>query len=713
MAEPTDFVPDMMEMEDEQGVYGPAGRPARALTHDEIKSIVAREIEDAVGGVGTDTSERRRQAIRYYYGQPLGNEVEGRSQVQMLDVLEVVEWSMPSLMRMFTGGDTVVRFRASNPQMQKQADLATAYVNHVFQNEMGGFQILYDWFKTALLEKNGIVKVRWAEKRCPKVRSYTGLTEEELMVLLQEDGAEPMEVVQRGEIPVPTFDATIRMWTVKHGVEIDGVAPENFLISRRAVRLDDDTHFTAERVKMRISDLVAMGFPFEEIADIPSDDTPEFDQGRYERFQDDGGEWTVTTADRMDVASREVWVTECYMHIDEDGDGYSELRKILIVGESVMTILEDEEVNQNPFCSITPVPMPHKFFGQSLADLVMDLQVIRSTIMRQILDNLYLANNPRMEVVEGQVEYDDLLTVRPGGLVRVLQPGMVNPIQLPPLPREAFEALQYLEQVRSNRTGIVAHGNEVDASAINSTATGLAQLMAEKQQKIELIARIFAQTGMKTLFRKMLREIVENDTKQHQIMHNGEWIQIDPAQWDDDFDLEIEVGLGAGAAIERIANLEKIMAVQAQHVMNGGMGYTVTPKNLWESAVRLAEAAGYKNKDLFFQNPENQPPPQPEPDPKLKEMELEGIKLQADQETKRMQLEIDRLKEENLAAYRYVELEQKERMERERMQIEAEVRREEQDARVQAATISAEATVEAAQIAARSRAKESSSDSES
>ena len=676
--------------------FGTAGIPGRKLTHSEIKGIIQREIEDSLGGLGSQVSEQQRTAIRYYWGRPMGNEIKDRSQVVSKDVFEVIEWTMPSLMRMFTGGTHIVRFKAKNKEGQKDAEHATAYINDLFQNKLEGFDILYDFFKSGLLEKNGFLKVYYEVKRYPEVQSFTGLTEDELMQVMEgedEEEVEPLASEERDAViegvQMKLYDVTVRIWRVKKGIKIDGIPSEEFMIARRTIKLGDESPFTAQRKKVTVSDLVAMGYPFKVVSILPSDDTPEFSQGRTERLSEDET-YPVTTAERTDAASRQIWITDCYVRLDEDGDGYSELRKILIVGEHVSTILDDEEISMNPFVSATPFPMPYKFYGQGLADLVMDLQQIRSTILRQILDHIYLSVNPRLAVVEGQVEFDDLLTVRPGGLVRQRQPGQIEPLQLPPLPREAFEIYQALEETRANRTGIMAHGRELDASAINSTATGLAQLMAEKQQKIELIARIYAQ-ALKKMFKKILRLVVENDLKAQQVKMNGQWIEINPSRWDQDMDLDIEVGLGAGQAIERIANLEKIMGLQAQHVQNGGMNYTVTPENLHNSAVSLTEACGFRNEELFFTNPEGQEPPDQGPSPEELKLKLEAMKASSEQEQKMADFELATKREKSISAFRYAELEMKERVETMRIEMEERVRLGQQEATIEAASISADA----------------------
>jgi len=672
--------------------YG--GRQAQPLDYNQVQAIVQREIEDALGGLGSLVSEQRRIALRMYYGRPMGNEIKDRSTVQTLDVLEVVEWTMPSLMRMFLGGTKVFQFNPTRPEDQHDADMATAYINYIFKEKLPGFQISYDWMKTALLEKNGIIKVYFEEKRRPKLSSYTGVTEDELAMLLNEPNVEPLSVTEdfNEALGIKTFDVSLKQWEVTKGPMIDGVAPEEFLIARRAIKLDDECPFSAQRKKMTISQLVDIGFNYEDISDLPSDDSPEYSVGRTERLSEDET-FPVSTADRADAASRDVWVTDCYLRIDEDGDGHAELRRIMIVGENAVRVLEDEELESNPFVSITPVPMAYKFFGNSLADLVTDLQTIRSTILRQMLDHTYLSVNPRLAITEGMVNLDDLITVRPGGLVRQRAPGSIEPLQIPPLPPAAMQLLEHLEQVRANRTGIMAHGNELDASAINSTATGLAQLMAEKQQKIELIARIFAE-GFKELGKKMLQLVVANDTKEHQLQINGEWMKFTPSTWNTDMGCSVEVGLGAGQAIERVTNLERIAQLQGQVVSQGGLNYLVHPEHIYNMASKMSEASGYANPDIFFANPAGQEPPEPPPDPEALKLQFEQQKYQADLQLKMKELDLAVQKESGLQTHRLRDLERSERVEMARIESQERIGLGQQEATIEAAEINADAREE-------------------
>lgn len=671
----------------------------KSLTDSQIKAIISREIHDAIGSSGSQVAEQQRQAIRFYEGKPLGNEIPGRSQVVSMDVLETIEWVMPSAMRVFTGGSKIWEYmpraqrdEQSSQQAEKNAKDATSFINWFFMSDMDGFSLLYDWIKTAFMEKNGIAKVVWEEKRRPEVLTFTGMLEEHVAELLSDENVDLLSNDERIETidgqTIKLYDVSIRRWNVEKKPRCEAIPPEEFGIAKRCTKLNDDTPFCFHRRKVTVSDLVAMGFPFEKVSQLHSDDSPEYSIGRTERHSDD--DWTLgATTDRHDAASRELWVSDCFIRIDEDGDGYAELRNILVVGDDAATILDDREVSMNPFISICPVPMPHRFYGNSLADLVLDIQVLRTTILRQIMDHLYLAVNPRLGVVEGQVEYGDLMTVRPGGLVRARSKDSIFPIELPQLPPAAFDLYQGLEEIRGNRTGVVAHGTEIDASAINSTATGLAQLMAEKAQKVELFCRIIA-NGIKQLGSKLARIVIENDTKKAQYYINGGWLEINPSQWDIDMLCEVQVGLGAGQALERIGNLEKIAAAQAQVVASGN-GDMVTRQNIYQTACELVEACGFRNPYKFFSSPDGKEPPPPPPNPDMEKLKLESLKIETEQAIKKMELEFNALKERHLDEFRFRDLESKERVERERIAMEERVRLGQQEATLEAARITAAA----------------------
>lgn len=641
------------------------------LDEAQVKSILSSEIEDSLGGLGSQVNQERIRALRFYYGREFGNEVEGRSKVILTDVADTIEWIMPSLMRMFTGGQYIARFTPRGPDDIEWAEQATEYINASFMNENRGFQVLHDWFKDALLEKNGIVKCYYEERLEPKVETYQGVSQEFVQNLMSDTSREPIAFDKRED---GSFDIRTRQRIPIGQIKIDLVPPEEFLIARRTIELNNETAFSAHRKKVTVSDLIAMGFDRDVVMTLPSDDTPEYTEGRITRLSEDES-FPVTTAERHDPASREIWTTECYIRLDEDGDGYSELRKITVVGEQSITILEDHEINDNPFTSITPIPMPHKFFGLSIADQVSDLQVIRSTLLRQMLDNMYLVNNGRFEVVDGAVEIDDLLTSRPGGVVRVTAPGMVNVLPTQPFNAASFNLMEFLEGVRTMRTGAGMHNQGLDASAFaNTTATGVSQMMSASYARIELIARIFAE-GVRELFKKQLKLLVANPVRSKMIKSRGEWIEIDPSKWNIDMDVEVQVGLGVGQAGERIQYLTQVLQIQGDLSLRGLD--IVDQDNIYNTAVKLIEAMGLRNGEMFFKNPHGKPiKPLPNPDLQAEELKTR----QRDEESKRRErdnqkkimldaekMKVDLLGDKAMDSFRHAELDQKGDLERERL----------------------------------------------
>ena len=378
------------------------------MTEFDLQAILDNEIDNAIGYINTETVEERRQALMAYNREPYGNEVEGRSTIVTGEVAEAVDGALPQLIRVFTQSDDVVRFEPKAPGDEEAAKQATEYCNWVLMNDNPGFEVFQTWFKDALLQKNGIVKVWWNDETDVVKESYKDLTEEELALLLS-DGQ--MEIVsqeqnQVGEVPTmvpdamgmpvqtmqPIFSYNVRVKKVnkKGSVKVENVPPEEFLISKKARRIDE-APFVAHRKLTTRSELIAMGFKADDIDSLPAYDDLTFTPERVARYPN--GEQPDDPS--LDTSMDEIETFECYIRTDFDKDGIAELRRVFYAGN---TILENEEADFIPFCSVCPIPMPHKFFGHSLADRVTDIQKIKTTVTRQMLDNLYLSNNARMAV---------------------------------------------------------------------------------------------------------------------------------------------------------------------------------------------------------------------------------------------------------------------------------------------------------------------------
>ena len=600
----------------------------------DLQAILDNEIDNAIGYINTETVEERRQALMAYNREPYGNEIEGRSTIVTGEVAEAIDGALPQLLRVFTQSDDVVRFEPKAPGDEEAAKQATEYCNWVLMNDNPGFEVFQTWFKDALLQKNGVVKVWWNDETDVIKESYKDLTEEELALLLA-DGQ--MEIVsqeqnQVGEVPTmapdpvtgapvqtmqPIFSYNVKVKKVnkKGSVKVENVPPEEFLISKKARRIDD-APFVAHRKLTTRSELIAMGFSQKDIDELPAFDDLTFTPERVARFPN--GEQPDDPS--LDTSMDEIETFECYIRTDYDGDGIAELRRVFYAGNQ---ILENEEADFIPFCSVCPIPMPHKFFGHSLADRVTDIQKIKTTVTRQMLDNLYLSNNARMAVVDGQVNLDDMLTVTPGGIVRVKNPAAITPLAVPLVANQAFPMLGYMDQVQQKRTGVTETSQGLDPNILqNTTATAIAMMQNAGAAKVELIARIFAETGVKDLFKRILHLVCKYQDKQRIVRMRGKFVAIDPREWKNEYDLTVNVGLGTGNREQQMAMTAAVLQKQEQILGTMGMANPfVSPAQYRNTLGRFIESAGFKDTAEFFREitPEIEQqilaPQQPQPDP--------------------------------------------------------------------------------------------------
>jgi len=599
----------------------------------ELVSRIRQEISDSLGYDG-EISLQREKAIQYYYALPFGNEVEGRSQYVDSTVQDTIEWIKPSLMRVFASGDEMVKFSPHGPEDVDAAKQATDYVNYVFTKDNPGWEILYSWFHDALLQKNGIVKVWWDEYPEEKREEYRNLGEVEFEYLISDDEVEVLEHTEYGEAEEIYHDVVIKRSSYNGKIKIENVPPDEFLISREAKGIQD-ARFVCHRVKKTVSQLREM-YPDDDfdVGELGAGYNEEvYNAERMARYEfDDSFAWGAGLNENGEEALREYWLHESFIRTDYDDDGIAELRKVCTVGDYIFA---NDEIDKVPLVSITPLKIPHKFFGMSVADLVMDLQLIKSTLMRNLMDNAYNQNFGRYAVLEGQANLDDLLTQRPGGIVRVKSPNAVMPLATPPLQPESFQMLGYLDEIREARTGVNKNTQGINADALTShtTATAVNMVMTNAQSRVELIARQFAETGVKELMYCIYELLVKNQDKERVVMLRNEWIPIRPDMWSDKMDCTVSVALGNGSKNEQMAHLSQMLQF-AGEAMRGGLPI-VTPENMYNLGAALIKAMGYQNVDDYLTKP---PPPQP--DQGNPEAQMKAQQEQMEMQLKQKELEI-------------------------------------------------------------------------
>tara|TARA_R100001244_G_scaffold46281_1_gene41410 strand:- start:409 stop:2352 length:1944 start_codon:yes stop_codon:yes gene_type:complete len=614
------------------------------ITDEELLTRVQSEISDSLGYSDT-ISKQRETAMDYYYGLPFGNEVEGRSQYVDSSVMDTIEWIKPSLMRVFASGDEMVTFEPHGPEDVETAEQATDYVNHIFTKDNNGWEILYTWFTDALLQKNGIVKVWWDEYEDWNREEYNNLDEQEFDLLVMSPDVDVIEHTPYMDDYGAKHDVVIKRKSYNGKVKIENITPDEFLISREAKTIQE-ARFTCHRVMKTLSELRLM-YPDEDLESDDlggGDDMDAFSAERLSRYQFDNsadyfGGWGGL---EEEDALRTYWLHESFLRTDYDGDGIAELRKVCSVGNKV---LANEPIDRIPFVSITPIKIPHKFFGLSIADLILDLQLIKSTLMRNLMDNMYNQNFGRYAVLEGQANLDDLLSQRPGGVVRVKSPNAVMPLATPQLEASSFQMLGYLDEQRESRSGVNKYSQGLNDNALTShtTATAVNATMTAAQSRVELIARSFAETGVRDLMRTIYELVLKNQDKERVVKLRNKWVPVRPDMWRDQMDCTVAVGIGNGNRDQQLMHLTTMLRF-AGDSMRGGLSI-VNEKNMYNMGAALVRNMGFQNVDDFLTNPDTAEP-KPDPAQQEKQMELQLKQKELEIKAGDLQLKQQRLQQD-------------------------------------------------------------------
>lgn len=629
------------------------------MSEEQLQGVISAEIYDAISFIDDDIGGNRALATEYYYGQAFGDEEEGRSQVVSMDVRDTVQGILPSLMRIFFGPERIVEFAPQGAEDVQNAEQATDYIDFIVKRDNPGFKILHSAFKDALVRKCGIVKYWWDESVEVKAESFSMLDEQTMMFLTQDPdieisavreypipGTQPMNEAQGIMTPPPMmYDVEIKRRIKSGKVKIEALPPEEFLIDRRAKSIDEAT-FVGHRTMKTVSDLVAMGYDYDEMVEVAGNGN-DFDNNQEYTARNPFA--VISTANNGDPSSKSVLYIEGYLKVDFDGDGIAEMRRICTVGTG-NKVLRNEIVDDRQFADFCPDPEPHTFFGMCPADVVMDIQRIKSNVQRGILDSLAQSIHPRTAIVEGQANMEDVLNTEVGAVIRMRAPGMVQPFTTPFVGQAAFPMLDYLDDIKQTRTGISKAAAGLDADALQSTTkAAVSATVNAAHQHIEMIARIFAETGMRKLFTGILKLVTENQDKERMVRLRNTFVPIDPRSWDANMDVIVNVGVGDGTIEDRINILNQVAMRQEMLIKETGVNNPVVSLPQYTNTLtKMLQLAGIKDSQNYFnQLPADfQLPPPPEPKLTPEEMlaQVQAQSIQADIQKKAAELQLDREK---------------------------------------------------------------------
>ena len=627
-----------------------------AMSDDELQGIVGKELEDAIDYADNYVSPLRATATEYYRGDPFGNEEEGRSQVVSMDVRDTVQAIMPSLMRIFHSTENTVEYAPQGPEDVAAAKQATQYANYIINRDNNGFLHMHAAFKDALIRKVGILKCYWDDQTRIETSDLTGLDDAALAALYADPDAEISIVASEpigdpdfdpmtGEIlPAPMMHSARVSYTYPDGrVKLEAVPPEEFLISREAKDITTSDYVAHRRI-VTVSELVAMGYAAEEVEGLAS---AHDDMNRNVERHTRNPSLINEMNERDDPAMRKVLYVENYIKVDYDGDGIAELRKICTAGDG-KKILMNEPCAMLPFAVFCPDPEAHDFFGMSIADTVMDIQRIKSVIMRNTLDSLAMSIHPRIAVTEGMVNIEDVMNTEVGSIIRQRSAGQVQPLSMPFVGQQAFPVLKYMDEIKEARTGISKASMGLDAGALqSSTAAAVNATVSSAQQHIEIIARIFAETGMKQLYKIVLHLITTHQDQPRMIRLANQFVPIDPRAWNANMDVSINVALGRGTDTERMMMLRQIGEMQKEAMATMGAVNPLTDMQKLSNTLKaMTELAGFKDTSQFWSDPSQfqAPPQEDKPDINEQLIQVQIQQIQADIQKKAAELQLGREK---------------------------------------------------------------------
>ena len=629
----------------------------------QIEGIVQDAIAQAVDFVESEITQDRIKAQRYFDGEvDIGYE-DGRSAVVATKVRDTVRAVKPSLMRVFMSTARPVEYIPKGPEDTAFAEQATDYMHYVF-NQNDGFRVLNDAFHDALVKKQGIVKVYWETKYRTETYSYTDLSEAERDYILSDTGISVLEETMTAsmsidemgvEIEVPNYSMQISRQIPEGKLKIESVPPEEFFVNSQARTLDD-AYVVCHRSEMRVGDLVEMGYAFEDVYNLDSlygasDISEAEDIERRGYAQDDYEDQSG------DPAMRNVAITEAYLRLDVDGTGVPVLHRF-ICGGSSYKLLDFERVDDIPFAVFEVDPEPHTMYGRSLAELIFDDQDAATAIIRGVLDNVAMTNNPRIGIVDGAVNIDDVLNNEIGAIVRMRQPGAVQDLAVPFTAGQTLGALQYMDGLVEQKTGVTQNVALNPNAMQSTTASGVQATVDAAAAQVEVMVRNLSE-GMRRMFKLLLNLHVKNIDEEQMIRLNGQFVPVDPRVWNTEMDVQINVGLGTGREQEKMAALQGMLQIQQQVYQNyGPMNGLVSLTNIRNTLADILATSGVRNAERYFApiTPEieqqmlqmqqmqqaamaGQQPQQPDPTQAI--LQSEQIKAQAKMNTDMMKMQLD------------------------------------------------------------------------
>jgi hypothetical protein len=594
---------------------------ARGINASDFQRLVTDEAMDAKNYVDEALSYERALASDYYEGRlpdvDKDTEEEDRSTAVLTEVRDTVLGMMPDMLRIFLGADGVCQYLpvpvedpALFAQKEALAKQATDYVQHIVlkQDNPDSFTTFRDAFEDGLVRKTGFIRWWWEKVRKPEFTTYTGLSEDIAVLIASADDVEVVGkrtyVDQNSPLgPAVLYDMRIKRICDHGRVRIAAVPCENIFVARRGRSVEHTPLFGYSEQKT-LSEFEAMGFSAADLADCDEKDDEDSNIEKQARRPTEDTILRTASDPTQDKSQKTYTYSEIYILADKDGDGIAELIRCECAGTRYK-VLNDEPCEEVQFSAFSPYPAAHQFFGKSVADLTMDIQRIKSRILRDVLDSLAQSVKPQTAVVEGKVNLDDVLNPDTSNVIRMQGPGMVQPLTVPFVGKEGMPMLDYMTNVREARTGMSDASQGLDPKVLQSTDKQAVQATLTKAQaRIEMVARIFAETGMKRLFRGILKLITRHQDVKRMVTLRGKAVPVDPTHWDPGMDVDVDLPLGRGSTQDQLSFLVQVLAKQEAIIqMLGPNNPMCSLEQYFYTLSKIVQLGGWPNVRNFFADP--------------------------------------------------------------------------------------------------------------
>lgn len=587
---------------------------------------------------------------------------EKRSKFVSRDVRDVCGAVVPQLVDALLGNEeSIVEFVPRGPEDVEAATAATQYVNYLVQKH-GGLELFIPVILDALKNNVGVVRYWWDERLSIEEKEYKGLTQAEIdaMLKMPEEGIEKIKVKTKTEagmsepppeiplqaempgmpmpesqpfVPEQLFDVTFKITRKKGEICMTAIPPEERLIDENATSLQIGKFTMWGHVRsVDIGELRAMGYDDDELDDLDSGDAFLTNE-EAEKRTNAGERAKREDEETVDPSRRTVPYAELFVYGDLEDDGIPGLFQ-LNVGGTQCKQLDLVRVEDIDVAEFQAVPTEHVATGAAYLGNVMDVQALRTMLWRSTIDSLAQSIFPQRGFHDTAVNVADLMNDEPGALVRCKGPPqqLVTEFQHTFAGREALALIQYTDQTKEERTGVSRNSAGMDADALQSVAKdAAASVVNGAQMQIKHVARMLAgYGGMKKLFKGILRLLVKYQQFPERIrLHNGQFANFDPRQWNPDMDCIVRTGLGAGTTGETIAVLDRLGSMMKDVIAyNPEM---VTPQHIYNLFQQYAKLTKFRDASQFVQLPPDTPKPPPPPSPE----ELLAKAQMFDSETKR------------------------------------------------------------------------------